>query len=119
MTPFEQELKKALARREPSADFTGRLFARLAKEEAVPSSPWWRSLLRWPSRLTPAFAMVCTLIVVTGGTLLYKRQEERALQGERAKEQVLLALRITGQKLHATRRQVHEVESGNNPRRIL
>jgi hypothetical protein len=109
MTPFEHELRIALARRQPSEDFTSRLLARLA-EEAVPADPWWRNLFRWPSRQAPAFAMICTLIVLTCGTLLYRQHEERALQGERAKEQVLLALRITGQKLHATRRQVHEVE---------
>lgn len=120
MTPFEQELKKALERRKPSADFTERLFGRLAEEPAA-AAPWWQNVLRWPSSMAPALAMVCTLVVLTTGSLVY-RQHERAVQGERAKQQLLLALRITGQKLQATQRQLHEVESQNqreNPRRLL
>ncbi len=114
MTPFEQELKRALARQQPSADFTERLFARIEEEQAAAPVRWWQRIAQWPAQTIWALAPVCVLILLTSGTMLYT-QHRRAVQGEHAKQQLLLALRITSNKLQATQRQVNEVESERQP----
>ncbi len=114
MTPFEQNLKKALTRQQPSADFAERLFARIEQERAAKPIPWWQRIVRRPPKRIWALAPVCVLIGLTSGTLLYT-QHQRTIQGEHAKQQLLLALRITGSKLQATQRQVREVESEKQP----
>jgi hypothetical protein len=111
MTPFEQELKKALARREPAAGFSERLLARIEEERRAAAVPWWRKLLPQSRRMMAWAAPVCAVALLTSGTVLYQ-EHQRTVQGERARQQLLLALRITSDKLQATERQLHEVESG-------
>lgn len=114
MTPFEQELKKALARQEPSADFSNRLSARIEQERTAAPDHWWQRILRIPKQTAWVLAPLCALLVLTSGSVLYT-QHQREVQGERAKQQLLLALRITGSKLQATQRQLHEIESERRP----
>jgi len=94
MTPFEDELRSALRRREPSPDFTERVLARVAaapvRRASGVSQPW----IRWVA------AMAATLVLAAGGL------EYRHYQGERAKSQVLLAVRIAGSKLARAQRKV-------------
>ena len=91
MAPLEDELRSALRRREPSPDFTERVLARVA---AVPvrraPQPW----VRWVA------AMAATLLLAAGGL------EYRHYRGERAKDQVLLAVRIAGSKLNKAQKKV-------------
>lgn len=110
MTPFEHELKQALKRQEPPAGFSERLFAKLKEEESAKRTPWWRRLLKWPPDTAPLVALACALTLVTSMSILYE-ERQRVDQGERAKQKVLLALKITSAKLRATQRQVREVES--------
>ena len=105
MTPFEEELKKALARREPSEGFAGRVLARVNADRA--KSPAHSSLLQrfrsW--RLIPVLAGA---LVITGG--IAYQQHEHETRGEAAKKQLLLAVRIAGSKLQYAQSRVEGVE---------
>ena len=74
---LEEELKQALARKEPAADFDVRVRRRTV-----------RTMPRW-------MAAAAAVIVLAGGGALYRQH-----QGEQAKEQLMLAMRITSQKLN-------------------
>jgi hypothetical protein len=95
MASLEDDLKSALTRREPAPDFTDRVLARVAA--AAPRrapQPWQQPRFRW-------LAAVAAALLLTAGGLEY-----RQYQGERAKDQVLLAMRIAGGKLNKAQRKV-------------
>lgn len=100
MTEFEQQLARALERREPSAGFTSRVLAATSRQQ--PTGSRWRA---WPwalvLRVAPAMA---ALLVVMGGALYQKH--ERFERGEAAKRQLLLAVEIAGNKLYDARQRV-------------
>jgi hypothetical protein len=77
---LEQELKQALARKDPAPDFDSRVRSRLVR--TMPRMPRW-------------FAAAAALIVIAGGGALYRRH-----QGEQAKDQIMLAMRLAGSKLN-------------------
>ncbi|HUB80866.1 MAG TPA: hypothetical protein VMB03_18800 [Bryobacteraceae bacterium] len=89
---LEQELKEALARKEPSADFASRVMRRAERPE--------RKLYRFPRWLAAAAAV----IVLAGAGLEY-----RQYRGEQAKEQLLEAFRIASVKVNHIQTQVQEV----------
>ena len=78
---LEQELKQALARKEPAADFDARVRRRTVR--VMP-----RVMPRW-------MAAAAAVVVLFGGGAMYRRH-----QGEEAKEKVMLAMRIAGAKLN-------------------
>lgn len=100
MTPFEAELKRALALREPSEDFS----ARVLQQAQVRQTTVFR--LR---RRMFTFALAAALLLATCGGIAYQRHE-RAVRGQAAKEKLLVALQIAGSKLHQARQQVMEME---------
>ena len=80
-----------MRRREPSPDFAERVVARVS---AAPVRRASRPRVRWVA------AMAATLVLAAGGL------EYRHYQGERAKSQVLLAVRIAGSKLNKAQKKV-------------
>jgi anti-sigma-K factor RskA len=110
MTPFEEELKKALARREPGEEFARQVLARVEASRAVRARPsvwghaWWR------------FASAAVLLVVALISGLAYRQHERVAKGEAAKNQLLLAMRITGSQLRQAQLRVKQIESAEEVR---
>ena len=105
MTPFEEQLKRAMARREPGEDFTRRVLEQAERKPAREESRWaWLQAARtW--RLAAAVAG----LLVMSGSAMYER--ERAERGEAAKEKLLTAVRIAGVKFQQVRRHVLEVEA--------
>jgi hypothetical protein len=106
MTPFEEDLKKALGRREPSDEFTARVLARANQENRAKGtiqSSFLQRLRSW--RLIPVMAGA---LVITGG--IAYQQREREARGEAAKQQLMLAMHIAGSKLHGTQLLIQEVE---------
>lgn len=91
MASLDDELRSALRREEPSPDFADRVLARVA---ATPARRVSRPWVRWVAPLAAA------LVLAAGGL------EYRQYQGERAKTQVLLALRIAGSKLNKAQKKV-------------
>ena len=115
MTPFEEQLKQALARQEPSADFTSRVLAEAARRKKRTAAAGWREWLgrAWfQSPLAQAWrlAPVMAAFLVLSGVVAY-REHQREVQGQAAKQQLLQALRIAGTKLHHTQLRVMEIET--------
>ena len=87
---LEQELKVALARKDPSPDFAARVAARARRGRVL-------AIRRW-------MAAAAAVVVLTGGGLEY-----REYRGREAKEQVMLAMRITAGKLNLIQNRVREM----------
>lgn len=130
---LDKELKQALRRHEPSSDFAERVMARVAEQSQVvrlaihpaihvdarhESISLWQRLAgffqmpQW--RWAAAGALAC--LVVAFGTLRYREHQRieaerialERVEGERAKEQVILALQIASAKLNVAQRKVRE-----------
>ncbi|HTM50942.1 MAG TPA: hypothetical protein VL285_19735 [Bryobacteraceae bacterium] len=96
MNDFEDELRTALGRTEPSADFAGRVIA-AARRRVAPRRRGWA-----------AAAIAACLALFAGGF------EYRQYQGRKAKQELLLALELAGGKL----RMAHEKVADLNRRTI-
>lgn len=105
MDDFERELHEQLQVRSAPEGFADRVMARVPERPAShfgwlrPGTPLWR----W------AVATVLVASAVLGGI---EHDRQQRLAGERAREQVLLALRITG----STLRDVQEKVSARDDR---
>ena len=110
MSPLDDALKNAVRRQDPPAGFAEQVLARVAEPGPIPHSvsrePWFRffsqSLLRWA-----ALAAVSASLIV--GTVHYRNLQEERSQGEAAKQQLMLALRIAGSKLQLAKAKVNEI----------
>jgi ABC-type xylose transport system permease subunit len=109
--PLETKLKQALARTDPPQGFAGRVMARVARGEAPrPEPSHWPLFGRlfapaWRTAL--AGALACLLLLTVGlayreHRLRLKAEAERA-RAEQAREELILALRITGVQLSRAR----------------
>ncbi len=100
MTEFEDALKKALARQQPSPDFTARIMDQVSGRKKPPLRHW------------AAIAAAATvLLALSGAYQQHQYQHEHQLQGQAAKEKLLVALQIAGSKLHTAQERVQEIES--------
>jgi hypothetical protein len=97
---IESELKNALRRVPPAEGFAARVLARIAAEPAERRQPnwWWR-----------AAAAALLLAAMLGGLVAHQAIERR--EGERARRQVMLALRIAGAKVAHAQREVRDIGS--------
>ncbi len=120
MNRFDEELKLALRREEPSPDFTDRVMARVAElqkqEKPGEEAGWLRRLAEFfqPPQMKWAMAgAMAILLVIAGFGVHHRRESERKrlaeiAEGERAKEQVMLAMRIVSAKLNVAQKKVNE-----------
>jgi hypothetical protein len=103
---FEKELREHLQARSAPPGFAERVMARVPARRARPRWQLWfpQPLLRW--------AAVAAVLAVTvfGGI---ERDRQQRIAGERAREQVLLALRITGTTLQQVQSKVSQDNPGN------
>jgi len=86
---LEQELKQALARKEPPPGFPARVGRAVARRPPVAA--------RW-------MATAAAIIVTAGGSAAWREH-----QGRIAKDQVMAAMRITAAKLYHIQTRVREV----------
>ncbi len=100
MHRIEDELKAALARREPPAGFADRVMERILagrpRRSSIPHS--WM-----------AAAAALLIAMLGGGAYEYQRAERIRLQGERAKAELVFALELASQKLHTAKSKVLKV----------
>jgi hypothetical protein len=120
MNRFDEELKLALRREQPSLDFTDRVMARVAelqkREKPREKVGWLRRLAEFfqPPQMKWAMAgAMAILLAVAGFGVHHRRESERRrlaeiAEGERAKEQVMLAMRIASAKLNVAQKKVNE-----------
>jgi len=88
MDRFDEDLHRALRERQPPQDFSARVLVRLRKSS--------RRSVSWFSRFAIVGVVVCVLLIVV---VQYNQRQQEIVRAERAKEQVLEALRITRDKL--------------------
>lgn len=132
MNRFDDQLKNALRREEPSADFTDRLMSRVARLPLQETErrrdggkerqkDWWRKVVELfqPPQMKWAMAGAMAALLIAGGIGVNRyRQHQLELQrqaaiaaeaeGQRAKEQVMFAMRIASAKLNIAQKKVKD-----------
>lgn len=98
---FERELRNTLRRKDPPPGFADRVMARLEPPRARRGPPRW---IPW--------AVAAALLLSSSGGLVYRQQQQA--RGEEAKEQLLLALKVTGTQLDHVRARVRSVSNQEN-----
>jgi|tagenome__1003787_1003787.scaffolds.fasta_scaffold20817260_3 hypothetical protein len=106
---LEKHLRQTLRRCDAAEGFADGVLKRIAVEgrEPAPRVPFWRwrsPVLRWAA--IPALA---AMIAGGVGYRIYERREQQE-EAMIAKQQVMLALRITGNKLRLVKQKVKEAE---------
>lgn len=96
---LDKPLREALRAVEPPPGFAERLAARIEREPLRRRD--WRPALRWAPQALAASVLVAALGV-------YGWQLQRERQGLEARQQLLEALRVTGQKLDLAYRGVKD-----------
>ena len=108
MSYLEDDLKTALARTEPSEDFTDRVLARVNTPPPEPWSERFGLLCRPPRLQWVALCLIASILIPAAG-VQYRKERQLRAEGERAKQQLVFAMRITGSKLHHVQRKVREL----------
>lgn len=110
------DLKHTLARKSPDPGFADRVMARIAAEERLAPgagrldqqrSVFTRRQASGARRFFQAVAATLLLTALGGGYAAQKAIERR--EGERAKDEVMLALRIAGAKVRHAQQQVRDI----------
>ena len=99
---LERDLERVMRHRSPDPGFAQRVMARIDKGEGATE-------LRPPRQRWRAAAASLTLVVLLGSYATHRVAENR--RGERAKEQVLLAMRIASEKVSVARQEVRDIGS--------
>ncbi len=97
MTEFEDQLRRALERKEPSADFAARVVARATEVKRPIAWPNWRS---W------AAAAIAASLCLGGVGLEMEHRRQVREQGEAARAQLIQAMHITSNKLQKIQKKV-------------
>ena len=97
---LEHDLKRALHAESPAPGFASRVLKRIEREARPKRNRWWR-----------AAAASLALTAVLGGWAAREIHQRR--EGERAREQVLLALRIAGEKVRYAQHEVRDIGSND------
>jgi anti-sigma-K factor RskA len=97
MNRLERELKESLKRREPPPGLAERVLAHTFATEKPGFSGW-----RW-------LAVAAMVVLMVGGVALV-REHRRQAEGERTKQQLMVALRITGSKLRSVQEKLSVIQ---------
>jgi hypothetical protein len=100
MTDFEDQLRRALERKEPSADFAARVMARATQKKRPLAWVQWQS---WA-----AAGIAASLCLGALGLEMEHRHTVELRQGQAARAQLIQAMEITSKKL----RQIHKRVQG-------
>lgn len=106
---LEQELRRALRRKDPPSGFDDRVLSRIAAGETVRLS---QPHTRWTRFTLPIAA---SLMVAFGGTYYVQQQQQRRLEleqqahAEQAVREVVFALQIASETISAAQAKVEEI----------
>jgi Predicted integral membrane protein (DUF2275) len=113
---LERELKRALHREDASPDFTDRVMTRIVapgsarRKRSREETRWWRRLMEFfqPARVKWAAAGVAAFLLAFAaiGVHRYRAHQAEMAEGERAKEQVMLAMKIASAKLNIAQKKI-------------
>jgi len=108
---LEDDLKSVLRRQQAPPDFTERVLARIAEQNSSTQAVrtrWWsiftQPLVRWA-------AVTATAASLLIGGIHYRTVQRERTQGEAAKQQLMLALRIARNKLQLAKARVNEINA--------
>ncbi len=103
MSRLEQELRNSMRREDPPEGFVERVLARTAApEQSVWSSIFAGRGLKWA--MAGALCLLLSVVAVE-----YRQAQQERARGEVAKEQLMLALRITGAKLQLVQSRIQQI----------
>jgi len=106
----DDHLRAALGRKEPSEDFTARVMERISRPQAAEKPlvfAWWR-------RSWALAGAIAACLLLAAGLVQYHRYERRQIEAKRVKDQAVLALRITSEKLNGALRQALFTHKNNH-----
>ena len=106
MTRLEDQLRAALQHEEPPAGFADRVLARAAKQDERRERSLWFQFRNMFAVHRLGWAAAAVAIVVVASGLGVRVEEQRRAEGEAAKRQVMLALRITGEKWQVAAKEI-------------
>ena len=98
---IEDNLRAALRREDPPPGFANRVLERMPPRRNHAWRHW-----RWA-----AAAAVLAVFVFSG---VEYRQAQQRMAGERAKQQLMLALQITGSKIHVVQQKIQMLDHETN-----
>ncbi len=112
MNRLEDALREALRREEPPVGFAERVMERVqSRAQRAPRqgavNRWWSFRQPFGLRWAAAFA---SLVLLIGGGIGYRQHKAERAKAEHAKDQLMLALRITGSKLRMVQERIRWVE---------
>ncbi len=84
---LEMQLRAALARKEPPPGFAGRTMARVERPPRAGANRW------------VSFALAAALLLSFGVAGVHRARQRQQVRADEAKQQLMLALRITSAKL--------------------
>ena len=99
---LEHDLKATLKRRRPAPDFAARVMAQVDSERKVRKfqAPRW---VPW--------AVAASLLIGGSGGGLWQHQRTEHAKAEKARDQLLIALHVTGVKLDHVRAKVRSIRN--------
>ena len=101
----DDDLRSALERKSPSPDFAQKVMARIEKPQAKEEGELAGvSVFRWWKRRWAAATALAACLLLTFGWVQYHRHQQR-IAAQNARKQVVLALRITSEKVNGALRQ--------------
>jgi hypothetical protein len=106
MSRLDDALREAMRRETPPGGFAERVMARV---QAAPEPRTWAGWLAAFRRPQLRWATALAAVVLVVGTAGYRNEMQKRAEGERARDQVMLALRITGGKLRMTQEAVRRI----------
>lgn len=109
---LENALRNALRREAAPDGLAAKILTRVGQQSMPAEKDHWFSFLFQPILRWAAIAAV-SVCLVAGGMYYRNLRRERA-QGEAAKQQLMLALRIAGSKLQLAKEKVNEMNQPPN-----
>ncbi len=100
MENLEQQLKRAMTRKDPPPDFTAKVLARL-EAKTKPEARWskWQ-IIFLPARNAALAGGLACLMIVGAGAAYHQHQVAERRRAEAARDQLMVALRITSVQLN-------------------
>jgi hypothetical protein len=106
MTRLEDQLRTALQQEEPPDGFADRVLALGAAREQQRERGLWFQIRNMFAVRRLSWAAAVVAIVVVASSVGIRVEEQRRAEGEAAKRQVMLALRITGEKWQVAAKEI-------------
>jgi hypothetical protein len=109
--PLEEALRNALRREDAPEGFALKVLAHAQQQNAAQEArrTSWLSIFSQPPLRWAAVAAVTICLVV--GSIYYRNIQRQRAEGEAAKQQLMLALRIAGTKLQLAKEKVNEINT--------